>query len=57
LSDFLAAVPVSIYESFKAVGECKDLRFSNNQVCVAALHARDRIVHLTAFSVHAQSHN
>ena len=38
LSDFLNTVASAHYESFKAVGEGKDLRFSDNHVCVAALH-------------------
>jgi hypothetical protein len=50
LSDFLQAVASAHYESFKAVGEGEDLRFSDNHVCGAALHARDRIIHLAAFT-------
>ena len=49
-SDFLKAAASAHYESFKAVGEGEDLRFSNSQVSGAALYARERIVHLTAFA-------
>src|SRR6185295_19783325 len=50
LPDFLSSVVSAPYESFKAVGAGRDLRFSNGQVCGAALYARGRIVHLAAFA-------
>ena len=49
--DFLKAIVSAGYETFKAIGEGNDLRFSNEKICGAALYARDRIVHLTAFAL------
>jgi hypothetical protein len=50
VSEFIAAVRAASADSFKALGEGEDLRFRSNSVAGGALAARERVVHLCAFS-------
>ena len=48
--DFIQAVATAPADSFKALGEGEDLRIHANNIAGGALAARDRVVHLCAFS-------
>jgi hypothetical protein len=48
---FVAAIASSAASSFAAVGEGDDVRFSGSDISAAALVARGRVIHLSAFPV------
>jgi hypothetical protein len=48
--DFMQAVAAAPADSFKALGEGEDLRIHSGSIAGGALAARDRVVHLCAFS-------
>jgi len=48
--DFIQAVATAPADSFKALGEGEDLRINSSNIAGGALAARDRVVHLCAFS-------
>ncbi|MEZ5573913.1 MAG: DUF6569 family protein [Halioglobus sp.] len=50
VADFIAAVAAASADSFKALGEGQDLRLRSDSVAGGALAARERVVHLCAFS-------
>lgn len=50
IMDFIQAVATAPADSFKALGEGEDLRIHASSIAGGALAARDRVVHLCAFS-------
>ena len=50
ISDFIQTVAAAQADSFEALGEGEDLRIHSNTIAGGALAARDRVVHLCAFS-------
>jgi len=50
IADFIQAVAAAPADSFKALGEGEDLRIHASDIAGGALAARDRVVHLCAFS-------
>jgi hypothetical protein len=50
VTEFIAAVAVATADSFKALGEGEDWRFRSHSLAGGALAARERVVHLCAFS-------
>jgi hypothetical protein len=48
---FVAAIGSSAASSFPAAGEGDDVRFSGSDITAAALVARGRVLHLSAFPV------
>jgi hypothetical protein len=50
IQDFIQAVATAPADSFKALGEGEDLRLHSDRIAGGALAARDRVVHLCAFS-------
>ena len=50
ISDFIQKVATAPADSFAALGEGEDLRIHSNAIAGGALAARDRVVHLCAFS-------
>jgi hypothetical protein len=48
---FVAAIASSAASSFAAAGEGDDVRFSGSDIAAAALVARGRVIHLSAFPV------
>jgi hypothetical protein len=53
VSAFIATVASAEADSFKALGEGEDLRLRSGSVAGGALTARDRVVHLCAFTRHS----
>jgi ARG and Rhodanese-Phosphatase-superfamily-associated Protein domain len=54
VADFIQAVAAAPADSFKALGEGEDLRIDGGSITGGALAARDRVVHLCAFSANPQ---
>ena len=54
IADFIQAVAAAPVGRFKALGEGEDLRIHSNSIAGGALAARDRVVHLCAFSATSQ---
>ena len=54
ITDFIQAVAAAPADSFKALGEGEDLRIHASGITGGALAARDRVVHLCAFSANSQ---
>lgn len=50
INDFIQAVAEAPADSFDALGEGEDLRLHSNSIAGGALAARERVVHLCAFS-------
>lgn len=50
ISEFIQAVASAPADSFEALGEGEDLRIHSNGIAGGALAARERVVHLCAFS-------
>jgi hypothetical protein len=50
-SDFVAMIASSAASAFAAAGEGDDVRFSSSNIAAAALVARGRVIHLSAFPV------
>ena len=55
ISDFILAVAAAPADSFEALGEGNDLRIHSTRIAGGALAARDRVVHLCAFSQAAET--
>ena len=55
IKDFIQAVATAPADSFDALGEGQDLRIHSNTIVGGALAARDRIVHLCAFSQESEA--
>lgn len=55
ISDFIQAVAAAPADSFKALGEGEDLRIHSNTIAGGALAARERVVHLCAFSQESEA--
>jgi hypothetical protein len=55
VSDFITAVAAAPTDGFKALGEGEDLRLHSSSVAGGALAARERVVHLCAFSQEARA--
>ena len=55
ISDFIQAVAAAPADSFDALGEGEDLRIHSNSIAGGALAARERLVHLCAFSQESEA--
>jgi len=55
ISDFIQAVAAAPADSFEALGEGEDLRIHSNGIAGGALAARERVVHLCAFSQESEA--
>jgi hypothetical protein len=55
IKDFLQAVAAAPTDSFEALGEGEDLRIHSDSIAGGALAARDRVVHLCAFSQESEA--
>ncbi|RLA39946.1 MAG: hypothetical protein DRR42_26575, partial [Gammaproteobacteria bacterium] len=55
ISDFIQAVAAASTDSFEALGEGEDLRIHSNTITGGALAARERVVHLCAFSQESET--
>lgn len=55
ISDFIQAVASAPADSFDALGEGEDLRIHSNSIAGGALAARQRVVHLCAFSQESEA--
>lgn len=55
VQDFLQAVAVAPADSFEALGEGEDLRIRSNTIAGGALAARERVIHLCAFSQESEA--
>ncbi len=53
---FIDSIKEAVQEAFTSVGEGQDFRLSGQSVCGAALVARDRVVHLSAFRTREDQH-
>ena len=55
ISGFIQAVAAARADSFEALGEGEDLRIHSSTIAGGALAARDRVVHLCAFSQESEA--
>jgi hypothetical protein len=53
--DFIKNVAAAPTDSFDALGEGEDIRIHSNSIAGGALAARDRVVHLCAFSQESEA--
>ena len=53
---FIDSIKGAVQETFASVGEGQDFRLSGQSVCGAALVARDKVVHLSAFRTREDQH-